>query len=415
VLVLAVGATACLPSPYVPPHDDAETDAGDDEALLPSAPGETSAPETDVGGAPDAAPVAIPPPDGGGADPARVSPTDGGGADPARVSPTDGVQPAQPAQPLRILVLGDSITHGDDGDFTWRFRLHEHLRTSGVAFDFVGPHTGPFKGSYARSDWDSDHASVWGDSATDELPKIAGLMAAYRPQLLIVELGINDLVFEKLDATQAVATLGKLIDAARTANPGLKVVTSQIERSQTLDAVLWEDFNTRLGAWVSTATRAEAPVVVAAVADAFAWSTDSRDGTHPNVRGEYIYAKAIADVLHSALGIGEAFGAIPLPPPPPLPRSVVLSPSSVALNQPFTATVTPGDGAEDGLAYQLQLRNAFAFGYAQVWASPFVTSLQITYAGPAIPSAGVYDVAIAVRDREGQVRLGAPVPIEAHP
>jgi hypothetical protein len=42
------------------------------------------------------------------------------------------------------------MTHGDDGDFTRRFRLHEHLRTSDAAFDFVGPHTGSFKGRYAR-------------------------------------------------------------------------------------------------------------------------------------------------------------------------------------------------------------------------------------------------------------------------
>ena len=44
--------------------------------------------------------------------------------------------------PTRIMIAGDSITHGQEGDYTWRYRLWEWLTKQNVAFDFVGPYTG---------------------------------------------------------------------------------------------------------------------------------------------------------------------------------------------------------------------------------------------------------------------------------
>src|SRR5262245_45869916 len=45
----------------------------------------------------------------------------------------------------RILIVGDSISQGHEGDFTWRYRFAEHLRIAGAAPDFVGPWTGTNK------------------------------------------------------------------------------------------------------------------------------------------------------------------------------------------------------------------------------------------------------------------------------
>jgi hypothetical protein len=39
----------------------------------------------------------------------------------------------------RIMVVGDSISQGSAGDFTWRYRLDRHLAGAGAAVDFVGP------------------------------------------------------------------------------------------------------------------------------------------------------------------------------------------------------------------------------------------------------------------------------------
>ena len=73
--------------------------------------------------------------------------------------------------PVRILIVGDSITQGSAGDWTWRYRLWQHLTEHGVSVDFVGPRddlwdnvTSQF-GSQAYVDpaFDQDHAARWGD------------------------------------------------------------------------------------------------------------------------------------------------------------------------------------------------------------------------------------------------------------
>lgn len=45
-------------------------------------------------------------------------------------------------EPAKLMFVGDSITHGQEGDYTWRYRLWEWLKDSNVHFQFVGPYTG---------------------------------------------------------------------------------------------------------------------------------------------------------------------------------------------------------------------------------------------------------------------------------
>jgi hypothetical protein len=49
------------------------------------------------------------------------------------------------ADKIRLMIVGDSISQGMEGDWTWRYRLWEWLRsqpTGAVDFEFVGPWTG---------------------------------------------------------------------------------------------------------------------------------------------------------------------------------------------------------------------------------------------------------------------------------
>jgi hypothetical protein len=40
------------------------------------------------------------------------------------------------------MIVGDSITHGAEGDFTWRYRLAKWLEAEDVKFEFKGPYIG---------------------------------------------------------------------------------------------------------------------------------------------------------------------------------------------------------------------------------------------------------------------------------
>lgn len=41
-----------------------------------------------------------------------------------------------------MMVVGDSISQGEEGDWTWRYRLWEWLKVQDVVVDFVGPFLG---------------------------------------------------------------------------------------------------------------------------------------------------------------------------------------------------------------------------------------------------------------------------------
>lgn len=41
----------------------------------------------------------------------------------------------------RILIVGDSITQGSSGDYTWRYRLWDEHQSTDPGYTFVGPRT----------------------------------------------------------------------------------------------------------------------------------------------------------------------------------------------------------------------------------------------------------------------------------
>ena len=71
-------------------------------------------------------------------------------------------------EPGRVLILGDSVARGAEGDWTWRYRLWKRLQATAAApVDFVGPRDDLYdyltKGfgnhEYVDPGFDADHAS----------------------------------------------------------------------------------------------------------------------------------------------------------------------------------------------------------------------------------------------------------------
>jgi hypothetical protein len=42
----------------------------------------------------------------------------------------------------RVLIVGDSMTHCNEGDYTWRYRISQWFRAQSISVDFVGPYEG---------------------------------------------------------------------------------------------------------------------------------------------------------------------------------------------------------------------------------------------------------------------------------
>lgn len=262
------------------------------------------------------------------------------------VAGADVVKPGPGPSPIaatRIMVVGDSISQGLEGDYTWRYRLKQHL---GSAVDFVGRNVGThriermyttsapprFDGAYRPgvSFPDSQHLARWGWSMNAAKDVIGNEVIAYKPDVLLIELGFNDLAFGVGSPEQTLQNLRTLVARARSSTPDIKVVVSSVPQRTPLNNLpqlpaTIQSYNAGLPSTLASLSTTQSPVVLANLGAVWQPSTDTYDGLHPNVAGEYKIAKVFADALASQR-IGRPFGAIPTSMPadivPAAPASI---------------------------------------------------------------------------------------------
>jgi hypothetical protein len=237
--------------------------------------------------------------------------------------------------PVRILLVGDSVTQGSAGDFTWRYRLWQHFAAQGTAVDFVGPRSDLFDniadtfGSYAYADpaFDHDHAARWGQSFDVQDVRVGDLVQAYDPDLVVELLGVNDLTWGGASPETAAQRLHDFATEARDVSPSVGLVLVRVP--QTWFAGVPE-FNGLVEGVADDFDLPGAPATVASPDMGFEEGRHTWDPAHPNAAGEVLIAAAVADAA-AAQGVGAPF-ARPLPDVPLGPRTAP------------HLTVTPGDG-----------------------------------------------------------------------
>ncbi len=248
----------------------------------------------------------------------------------------------------RIMVVGDSISQGLEGDYTWRYRLKGHLSGAGVSTDFVGPwsgtnavpssKTGGYRPGIAFSD--SQHLSQWGWQMAQAKWDIAANVRTYAPDYLLVELGFNDLGWGVSGPSGTLDSLRELVTNARAAKPNVRILVANVVHRSALsnNAALPQkisDYNALLPGFVSSVSTGTSPVALVNLDTPFDHATDSYDGLHPNVRGEHVIAQAFANTLSSRFAVGSSYGAIPTSLPagltPAAPTSVTVTPSGYSL------------------------------------------------------------------------------------
>ncbi|WP_110238535.1 SGNH/GDSL hydrolase family protein [Nocardioides gilvus] len=226
--------------------------------------------------------------------------------------------------PMRVVVLGDSLTHGSSGDWTWRYFLHQQLLAGGADVEFVGGRTGVADDppdewgesktpedaiAYADSNFDSDHHSVWGDSVTLGTSTPSAVMAQHDPDVVVYALGWNDLTWLRVDPQQLLSEVQAQVVEFRAANPSVRIVIAQAM----VDVAHWSQFpvaeyNRLLLQSAPSWSTAESPVAVATVpADLQAVGKgeerDTWDGAHPDTSGQVKIASQVADAL-AEVGVG---------------------------------------------------------------------------------------------------------------
>ena len=200
----------------------------------------------------------------------------------------------------RIMLAGDSITQGFDGDFTWRYRLYQELTRQRVPFDFVGPRSEPYGGrnTYLAQGWDTDHDAKGGTTLNAQLGRVTDDMRTYHPDVLVALYGTNDL---RNGATpeQLAARWRTYVALARAVRPDVKIVLGEV---YSLHAPRRDAANALPQSLAAELDTAESPVVVAHLdAPDFSRARDTYGGTHPTPTGEIRIAALVTRSLH-ALG-----------------------------------------------------------------------------------------------------------------
>ncbi len=168
--------------------------------------------------------------------------------------------------PLKVMVIGDSISHGLEGDWTWRYRIWEWFNHQHIPVRFVGPYTGtvspeaahpprpprlvddpPDPPSRLRTDGgyaagasreflaNCAHFAANGRQAFEAKELVAEQVAEYQPDLCLVELGFNDLGWRRSSALEVLSSMRYLVDQVRSAKPDVKLAIANIPQRTDLD------------------------------------------------------------------------------------------------------------------------------------------------------------------------------------
>ncbi|MFI6768644.1 GDSL-type esterase/lipase family protein [Streptomyces sp. NPDC050355] len=221
---------------------------------------------------------------------------------------------------MRIMFVGDSMTIGSTGDFTWRYRMWQHLNaTCGDSYRIVGPrHTlhdpaadAATSHAYGDPGFPREarrHLAGWGEGWLHMAPLIGEAMDRHEADTLLVSLGLIDLGFYT-DAEQTAENVREFVARARAATPHVRAVLMPVIPNvrAAADAAFGaqcERFNELLAKAVGDLSTPASPLLLAS--EPAGWETGhaTYDGTHPSAWGEHLLAGAFADAMHQAWGVG---------------------------------------------------------------------------------------------------------------
>ncbi|WP_248964387.1 GDSL-type esterase/lipase family protein [Sphaerisporangium perillae] len=227
-----------------------------------------------------------------------------------------------------VMIVGDSISQGREGDCTWRYRLWRILLERGTAVRFVGPWEGTWVPSAGGQDDrpadpaglahagayrqgihfpGSRHYASWGRLLHEAKDNIGEAVAAHSPGCLMVALGFNDLAWGVSGPGRVLADMEAFVHRARAANPDIQFLVGNVvhrtplsEHPRLPDDIIScnRELPSRLAALSTDRSRA----VLVDLNEVYDPRHDTYDGVHPNDAGEIKIALAFAGVFTAEFG-----------------------------------------------------------------------------------------------------------------
>ena len=186
---------------------------------------------------------------------------------------------------IRVMPLGDSITHADLERDSYRRPLWQKFQAANFdTVDFVGSQTENDGGANPNPDFDLDHEGHSGFRTDEILLQLDGWIDSAQPDVVLIHLGTND-ILQGQSAESTIDELGQVIDAFRAKNPNIVIFLAQIIPTAVNDDER-EILNQQIPVLAAQKDREDSPVIVVDQSSGFDLDNDTYDSIHPNSSGE---------------------------------------------------------------------------------------------------------------------------------
>ena len=217
----------------------------------------------------------------------------GAGADSGGATPRPWTFPVGVSKP-KIMIVGDSISAGP-GCYK-KFLLKNLTDNHYANFEFVGEYSDDCGGGVRHSAVSCSTAEQYTQAmftmpncqAGKSFPGMSTLVATHKPDLIMLQLGVND-VWGGKPTAEILGNYAKLVEQARAQNPNIVLVVAQIQKIRpdcSSDEAITkraEELVNAVPAWAAKQSQASSPVFVADLWTSSDWTkAETLDCVHPN-------------------------------------------------------------------------------------------------------------------------------------
>jgi lysophospholipase L1-like esterase len=228
--------------------------------------------------------------------------------------------PAAAATPERILCLGDSITQGVGGHYSYRYPLWEKLVDTGMNFDLVGQMNNPYSSAttyptYKGLAFDTNHEGHYGWTVNNILNggisdggtygsgtgQLSTWLSGYTADVALVHLGTNDVgIYHNESVATTDAYLEQVITLLRTNNPNMSIFLAEvIPNSNSTWNTAINALNASIPGIVSSMNTTQSRIYLVDQNTGVS-ASDLYDGTHPGPAEEIVMANRWMTAMQAA-------------------------------------------------------------------------------------------------------------------
>jgi hypothetical protein len=187
-----------------------------------------------------------------------------------------------PAQTIKIMPLGDSITEARSEHASYRYWLWHQLENEMYDIDFVGSMS---RAAPCCQDYDWNHEGHWGWRADEILRSIRRWASMYRPDIVLMHLGTND-IHQGQSVASTRTELEQIIDQMKDHVPDVVIFMAQIIPGNIRNKNRIRELNKVISILGREINSTQSPVFVVNQWAGFDYRVDTYDGLHPNETGE---------------------------------------------------------------------------------------------------------------------------------